>query len=74
MVKETLDTTDVEWSQVIVRIAAKTVSMRQGDVLEIIGNHPSFEAVMRTWCERLRKNIISVTTAENGVLRCQIQF
>jgi TusA-related sulfurtransferase len=74
MVKETLDTTDVEWSQVIFRIAAKVVVMRQGDVLEIIGNHPSFEAVIRTWCERLKKNIISVTTTEKGGMRCQIQF
>ena len=74
MVRETLDTTDAEWSQVIFRIAAKVVSMRQGDVLEIIGNHPSFETVIRTWCDRLKKKIISITTTEKGDMRCQIQF
>jgi TusA-related sulfurtransferase len=74
VVRDTLDTTDIEWSQVIFRIAAKVVSMRQGDVLEIIGNHPSFEAVIRAWCERIKKDIIAISTNEKGVMRCQIQF
>ena len=74
MGNETLDTTDTEWSQVTFRIASKAVSMRRGDVLEIIGNDPSFEGIIRTWCERLQKNIISVSAGEKGSLRCRIQF
>jgi TusA-related sulfurtransferase len=74
MAKEILDTTDIDWSQVTFRIAAKIGVMRPGDVLEITGAHPSFEQVILTWCERVKKKIISITPDGKGGMKCRIQF
>ena len=74
MAKDILDISDLEWSQVRFRIAAKVVSMRRGDVLEITGTHPSIDAVIRTWCERLKKKLISINPSGKGGMNYQIQF
>jgi TusA-related sulfurtransferase len=74
MAKEILDTTGIEWSQAIFTIASKVVSMQPGDILEITGTHPSFEEVILTWCERVKKKLISINPNGKGGMKCQIQF
>jgi TusA-related sulfurtransferase len=74
MAKEILDATDIEWSQVVFRIAVKIGSMKHGDVLEITGTHPSLEDVIMTWCERVKKKVIAINPGDRGGIKCQIQF
>ena len=74
MAKEILDTSDFEWAQVSFRIAAKVVSMQRGDVLEITGTHPSLDTAIRTWCDRLKKKLISINPNGKGGMKYQIQF
>jgi len=60
MAREILDTTGIEWSQVISTIASKVACMQPGDILEMTGAHPSFEQVILTWCERVKKKMIAI--------------
>lgn len=55
MKKEVLDTTSLTYPNVIVTIAVKAVAMQPGDILEVVGDCPAFEDVVRDWCRRLGK-------------------
>jgi len=71
---EKLDITGMQFSQAISKIAAKTTSMKQGDVLEIVGNRSTFEEQILIWCERVRKKILCIKSEGKEITRCQIQF
>jgi tRNA 2-thiouridine synthesizing protein A len=55
-----LDVLGQKCPQPVLKIAIKEVNMEQGDVLEILGDCPTFEKDVRTWCERLGKALLSV--------------
>jgi tRNA 2-thiouridine synthesizing protein A len=38
----------------------KAVDMKTGDILEVLGDCPTFERDVRVWCERLGKVLLSV--------------
>ncbi|MEK9148644.1 MAG: sulfurtransferase TusA family protein [Candidatus Desantisbacteria bacterium] len=69
-----LDTTGLRCPQPILKIAVKSPDMAVGDILEVIGNYPTFEKDVRTWCERMKKLLLSVKDEGAGALRIQIQF
>ena len=69
-----LDTTGLKCPQPILKIAAKSPDMLPGDVLEVIGDCPTFERDIRAWCKRLKKTLIFLNVEDNGKMRCQIQF
>jgi tRNA 2-thiouridine synthesizing protein A len=48
--------------------------MKHGDILEILGDCPTFEKDVRTWCERLNKVFLSVQEEGEARKRIQIQF
>ncbi len=48
--------------------------MKPGDVLEITGTHPYLGEVITTWCERLKKRVISISPYGKSGMKCQIQF
>jgi tRNA 2-thiouridine synthesizing protein A len=48
--------------------------MKQGDILEVLGDCPTFEKDVRTWCERLGKVFLSVKDEGQNKKRIQIQF
>ncbi len=74
MATEKLDATGLKCPQPILKIAAKSPSMNEGDILEVTGDCPTFEKDVKTWCDRLNKNLLWIREEENGVKRCQIQF
>jgi len=74
MALETLDTLGMKCPQPVLKIAVKAPDMRPGDVLEILGDCPTFERDIRTWCERLGKTFLSVQDEGNGRKRIQVQF
>jgi TusA-related sulfurtransferase len=49
------------------------VKMKQGDVLEVIADCPTFEKDVRDWCSRARKTLLWVRE-EDTAKRVQIQF
>jgi tRNA 2-thiouridine synthesizing protein A len=60
MPKQTLDTKGMLCPQPILKIAAIVPKMKPGDVLEVIGDCPTFEEDVRKWCTRLNKTLMAV--------------
>ena len=60
MAVEILDTFGLKCPQPVLKIAVKAVDMKTGDILEVLGDCPTFERDVRVWCKRLGKVLLSV--------------
>ena len=69
-----LDTTGIKCPQPILKIAVTAPGMNPGDILEVVGDCPTFERDVRAWCNRLTKVVLSVTEEGENTKRIQIQF
>ncbi len=69
-----LDTLGVKCPQPVLKIAVKAPSMKPGDILEVLGDCPTFERDIRAWCQRLKKMMLSVREEGETAKRIQIQF
>jgi len=74
MATEILDTNGLKCPQPVLKIAVRAPDMKPGDVLEVLGDCPTFEKDVRTWCERLGKLLLSVKDEGGDKKRIQIQF
>lgn len=73
MAKEVLDCVGMRCPQPVLKIAAKTATMKGGDILEVLGDCATFEKDARVWCGRTGKTLLAVTPEGGNVLRAQIQ-
>jgi tRNA 2-thiouridine synthesizing protein A len=71
---QVLDTLGLKCPQPVIKIAVKAPDMKTGDILEVLGDCPTFEKDVRTWCERLGRVMLSVKDEEQNKKRIQIQF
>ena len=69
-----LDATGLKCPQPVLKIAVKSPDMVEGDILEVIGDCPTFEKDVRAWCERMKKVCLSVRHQDNSHVLIQIQF
>ena len=69
-----LDTLGLKCPQPVLKVALKAAQMSPGDVLDVLGNCPTFERDIRIWCERLEKPLLAVKDNGDGVTLIQIQF
>ena len=74
MAVEVLDTLGLKCPQPVLKIAVKAPSMKSGDILEVLGDCPTFEKDVRTWCERLSKVFLSIKDEGENKKAIQIQF
>jgi tRNA 2-thiouridine synthesizing protein A len=74
MAVEVLDTLGMKCPQPVLKMAVKAPDMKPGDILEILGDCPTFERDVRAWCERLGKLVLSVKDEEGDKKTIQIQF
>jgi tRNA 2-thiouridine synthesizing protein A len=74
MTLQVLDTLGLTCPQPVLKIAVKGTEMKRGDILEVLGDCPTFERDVRSWCERLGKPLLAVNEDGNGKKRIQIQF
>ena len=74
MTVEVLDTLGMKCPQPVLKLAVKATYMKPGDILEILGDCPTFERDVRTWCERLDRVLLSVKEEGAHRKRIQIQF
>lgn len=74
MAVEILDVLGLPCPQPVLKVAAKSPDMQSGDILEVIGDCPTFEKDLRTWAQRVNKVILSVKDEGSGKKRIQIQF
>jgi tRNA 2-thiouridine synthesizing protein A len=71
---EVLDTLGMKCPQPVLKLAVRAPDMKPGDILEVLGDCPTFERDMRTWCERLKKVVLSIKDEGKNKKRIQIQF
>ena len=69
-----LDTRGLKCPEPVLRIAVKSADMNTGDVLEVIGDCPTFENDVKIWCKRIKKTLLFMQHNGNGKVKCQIQF
>ncbi len=74
MAVEVLDMLGMKCPQPVLKIAVKAPNMQPGDILEALGDCPTFEKDVRAWCDRLNKIFLSLTDEGDGKKRIQIQF
>lgn len=69
-----LDTLGMKCPQPVLKVAVKAPDMEPGDILEVLGDCPTFEKDIRTWCDRLKKVLLSVQVEDRDRKRIQILF
>jgi tRNA 2-thiouridine synthesizing protein A len=74
MAVKVLDTLGLKCPQPVLKIAVQAPDMRPGDVLEVLGDCPTFEKDVRIWCERVQKVLLSIKDEGGNAQRIQIQF
>ena len=74
MAVKVLDTLGLKCPQPVLKIAVEAPDMEPGDILEVLGDCPTFEKDVRTWCERLGKVFLSIKDEGRERKRIQIQF
>jgi tRNA 2-thiouridine synthesizing protein A len=71
---EVLNTLGKKCPQPVLEIAVKVPDMKPGDILEVLGDCPTFEKDVRTWCERTGRVLLSLKDEGNNHKRAQIQI
>jgi tRNA 2-thiouridine synthesizing protein A len=71
---ELLDTLGMKCPHPVLKLTVESPNMEPGDILEILGDCPTFERHVRTWCKRLGKVMLSVKNEGEARKRIQIQF
>jgi tRNA 2-thiouridine synthesizing protein A len=71
---ELLDTLGLKCPLPVWKIAVKAPDMKPGDILEILGDCPTFKRDVLTWCKLLEKAVLSVKDEGDDKKRIQIQF
>jgi tRNA 2-thiouridine synthesizing protein A len=74
MALEVLDMLGMKCPEPVLKIAVKATEMKVGDILEVLGDCPTFEKDVRAWCSRLDKVFLSIQDEGTGKKRIQIQF
>ena len=74
MAVEILDTLGLKCPQPVLKLAVRAPDMESGSILEVLGDCPTFEKDVRTWCDRLGKVFLSMKDEGENKKRIRIQF
>ena len=74
MAIEVLDMLGMKCPQPVLKIAVKAPDMNPGDILEVLGDCPTFEKDVRGWCERMAKILLSIENEGDKRRKVRIQF
>lgn len=69
-----LDALGLKCPQPVLKMAVKAPELKPGDILEVLGDCPTFEKDVRIWCERLGRTLLSVQNDGGDAKRIQVQF
>lgn len=74
MAEQILNMVGMKCPQPVLKIAVKAPEMNPGDILEVIGDCPTFERDVRAWCQRLNKTFLSIQDDGHDRKRIRILF
>lgn len=69
-----LDASGLKCPQPVLKLSVMSADMKPGEVLEVIGDCPTFENDIRVWCQRLQKTLLSISNEGNYRKRAVIKF
>ena len=67
-----MDRVGMRCPQPVLRLAVESAETPPGTIVEIVGDCPTFEKDVRTFCERRRRTILSIG-AESGRTTIQLR-
>ena len=59
-IRRVLDATGLKCPQPVLKLSVISPDMKPGELLEIIGDCPTFEKDITAWCLRLKKTLLSM--------------
>jgi len=62
MVHQIVNTLGLKSPHPILLLTMKAIDMRYGDILEVIGDCPTFEKDIQKWCNRMGKVFLSLNS------------
>jgi tRNA 2-thiouridine synthesizing protein A len=69
-----LDATGLKCPQPIMKLTLISSEMKPGEMLEILGDCPTFEVDVRAWCQRLNRTLLYVVEEKGYRKRIRIRF
>jgi tRNA 2-thiouridine synthesizing protein A len=69
-----LNTIGLRCPQPTLRLAVTAFNMDPGDILEVLGDCPTFEEDIRLWCQKLGRPVVSVEHEGENKKRIHIQI
>ena len=69
-----LDASGLKCPQPVLKLSVISPDMKAGEILEIIGDCPTFEKDITAWCIRLKKTMLSMRDEGNYRKRALIRF
>lgn len=70
----TLDATGLKCPQPVLKLSVVSPDMKAGEILEIVGDCPTFEKDITAWCIRLKKTLLSMRDEGSYRKRALIRF
>jgi tRNA 2-thiouridine synthesizing protein A len=59
-----LDTVGLKCPEPILKIAIIAADMKPNDILDVVGDCPTFEQDVRDWCKRLNRRLVFVRNVD----------
>lgn len=69
-----LDASGLKCPQPVLKLSVISPDMKAGEILEIIGDCPTFEKDITAWCIRLKKTMLAMRDEGNYRKRALIRF
>lgn len=51
----------------ILKLSAQYPQFKEGEIIEVIGDCPTFEKDIKAWCSKLSKTILNIEKQENKI-------
>ena len=74
MATYTLDALGLKCPQPILKVAVKAKELKEGDMLEVLADCPSFADDVKAWCTKTKKTLLFISDEGEGKHKAQIQF
>jgi tRNA 2-thiouridine synthesizing protein A len=69
-----LDATGLKCPQPVLKLSVISATMKAGDMLELIGDCPTFQKDVTAWCSRLKKTLVLIRDEGNDRKHALIRF
>jgi tRNA 2-thiouridine synthesizing protein A len=69
-----LDAVGLKCPQPVLKLSVMSAAMKAGEILELIGDCPTFEKDVTAWCARLKKTLLLIREGDRSCKHALIKF